>query len=129
MAAPAAGWKVPTGFVGKSAVAPFLLIAALAAQSPIVDGAVARGKTLVEVNCSGCHATGPRGKSPNPLSPPFRTLHRRYDVGQLQEALAEGIAVGHPIMPEFVLRPDQINDVIAYLRTLEPKPSGGGAKR
>jgi len=26
---------------------------------------------------------------------------------------------GHPTMPEFRLEPDQINDVISYLKTLE----------
>jgi hypothetical protein len=53
------------------------------------------------------------------MAPPFRSLHERYPVENLQESLAEGIITGHPSMPEFRLDPDQITDVIAYLKTLE----------
>ena len=35
------------------------------------------------------------------------------------QAFAEGIVTGHPSMPEFRLAPDQINGVIAYLKSLE----------
>ncbi len=76
------------------------------------------GLALVTANCSGCHAVGPAGSSPNPEAPPFRELKQRYPVAFLAEALAEGIATGHPGMPEFVLQPDEINAVIAYLETL-----------
>jgi hypothetical protein len=60
--------------------------------------------------------------SPSPLNiaPPFHTLHLRYPVEHLEEALAEGITTGHPTMPEFKLDPGQIGDVIAYLKSLEP---------
>jgi mono/diheme cytochrome c family protein len=40
-------------------------------------------------------------------------------VELLQEALAEGIVTGHPSMPQFQLDPGQVQDVIAYLKTLE----------
>jgi hypothetical protein len=53
------------------------------------------------------------------VAPPFRTLHRRYPVDSLAEALAEGIVTGHPMMPEFQLDPGQVGDVIAYLKTLQ----------
>jgi cytochrome c len=80
---------------------------------------VARGLALVEENCSRCHAIGREGLSPLPAAPPFRQLHERYPVEDLAEALAEGIVTGHPAMPQFVLDPTQIEDVIAYLKTLE----------
>ena len=66
-----------------------------------------------------CHAVGRAGDSPLRIAPPFRTLHTRYPVENLAEALAEGITVGHPAMPEFRLDPDQIDNLIAYLKTLE----------
>jgi mono/diheme cytochrome c family protein len=53
-------------------------------------------------------------------APPFRELHRRYPVDDLAEAFAEGITTGHPSMPEYRLAPDQIEDVLAYLRSLAP---------
>jgi cytochrome c len=58
-------------------------------------------------------------KAPLKIAPPFRTLHRRYPVETLHEALAEGIVTGHPTMPEFRLDPDQIGDLIAFLKSLE----------
>ncbi len=57
--------------------------------------------------------------SPLKIAPPFRTLHLRYPIETLEELLAEGIVTGHPTMPQFRLEPDQINDVISYLKTLE----------
>jgi cytochrome c len=78
-----------------------------------------RGQTFVQTNCARCHAVMRVGNSPLSIAPPFRTLHTRYPVESLQEALAEGIVTGHPTMPEFRLDPDQVAGVIAYLRTLE----------
>ena len=52
------------------------------------------------------------------IAPAFRTLRQRYPVESLGEALAEGIVTGHPSMPEFRLEPDQVTDVIEYLKTL-----------
>ena len=85
-------------------------------------GDIKRGRILVEMNCATCHAVGRGGRSPYAPAPPFRTLHEKYDVSGLAEALAEGIVVGHTgprQMPRFVLEPDQIEDVIAYLKSLE----------
>jgi hypothetical protein len=53
------------------------------------------------------------------VAPPFRTLHERYPVETLEEALAEGIATGHPAMPEFVFSVPEIKDFITYLKSLE----------
>jgi cytochrome c len=83
-----------------------------------------RGKLLVQQNCARCHAIGATGSSPYAPAPPFRTLHERYDVGDLAEAFAEGIIVhtdrGDDQMPQFMLQPDQIDDLIAYLRSIQP---------
>ena len=83
----------------------------------------ARGEFLARENCSTCHAVGPVGVSPYPLAPPFRTLPKKYDVEGLAEALAEGIVVGNTgarQMPMFVLSADEIDDLIAYLKSLVP---------
>ncbi|MCB4825228.1 c-type cytochrome [Roseicella aerolata] len=83
------------------------------------DGRPEAGRTLAQANCARCHAIGRTGASPFASAPPFRTLHRRYPVEQLAEALAEGIETGHPAMPEFQLSQAQITDLLAYLKTLE----------
>ena len=79
-----------------------------------------RGRIFAQANCAHCHAVGKTGESPLKLAPAFRTLHLKYPVENLEEAMAEGIRTGHPNMPAFQLDPGQISDLIAYLKTLEP---------
>ena len=50
-----------------------------------------RGFTYVRVHCARCHSIDRVTPSPLTIAPPFRTLHERYPVESLQEALAEGI--------------------------------------
>lgn len=92
-----------------------LLASSALAQEPSPE----RGRAFAEENCSRCHAVGTMGASPLPPAPPFRQLHALYPVEHLAEALAEGIVTGHPEMPEFQLTPEEAEDLIAYLRTLE----------
>ncbi len=83
-------------------------------------GDPARGARLASDNCGRCHALGREGDSPNAAAPPFRLLAERYPLENLEEALAEGITVGHEGtgMPEFELSPEQIDDLLAFLRGL-----------
>jgi len=92
----------------------FMLNPALAA-SP----AEQRGKTYALTNCARCHSIDRMTDSPLKIAPPFRTLHKRYPIETIGEALAEGIETGHPTMPTFQLDPDQIHDLLSYLKTLE----------
>lgn len=78
-----------------------------------------KGLDFVTAHCARCHAIDKVSPSPLKAAPAFRTLHFRYPVEQLEETLGEGIVTGHPEMPEFKLEPDQIADVIAFLKTLE----------
>jgi mono/diheme cytochrome c family protein len=101
-------------FLRQLAVAAIMMTPALAA-SP----AEQRGKTFALTNCAKCHSVDRVTNSPLKIAPPFRILHKRYPIETLAEALAEGITTGHPTMPQFQLDPDQINDLLAYLKTLE----------
>ncbi|GJD38700.1 hypothetical protein OICFNHDK_1150 [Methylobacterium bullatum] len=85
----------------------------------VLDTHEKRGEVIARTNCVRCHAIGRIGPSTLAEAPPFRMLHRRYPVGDLGEALAEGITTGHPTMPEFRLDPDEADNLIAYLKTLE----------
>jgi mono/diheme cytochrome c family protein len=93
---------------------------ALLAPPAAADADVARGKAMVEANCSRCHAVGATGESTHPDAPPFRTLSTRYPIDALEEAMAEGISTGHPDMPEFIATPDQIEAIIAYIASIQP---------
>ena len=87
-------------------------------------GDAASGRAIAERNCQSCHAIGPEGPSPVAAAPPFRDLVKRWPAENLAEALGEGIQVAHNgnvQMPEFELEPEQVDDLIAYLQTLQPK--------
>ena len=88
------------------------------------DSKIKVGKLIAETRCAKCHATGPTGDSPHPDAKPFRYLSDNYPVRNLEEALAEGIVVGHPDMPMFVLSPYEIDSLITYLESIqEPHPA------
>jgi mono/diheme cytochrome c family protein len=92
-------------------------LGALAASDQATDER--KGRTIVQINCATCHAVGRQGDSPMTKAAPFRDLHKRYPVENLQEALGEGIATGHATMPEFKFEPKQVDEIIEYLKTLE----------
>ncbi|HEV7416650.1 MAG TPA: cytochrome c [Tianweitania sediminis] len=96
------------------------LLCSFASDVSIAEGTSAeqRGREIALANCSRCHSVEAVGASTLPEAPPFRLLHRRYPVEQLEESLAEGIGTGHPEMPEFRFEPAQISDFLAYLRSL-----------
>jgi cytochrome c len=100
-------------------ILPLLMLSpASAAERPVEEG-----QAIVKANCSRCHAIGPTGESPNPKSPPFRALSKKYPVQNLEEALAEGIIVGHENeqMPPFQFSPSQVEAIIAYLNSVQVK--------
>ena len=102
-------------FALRQTLVTLMLTAPALAASP----AEQRGKTFALANCARCHSIDRVTPSPLQVAPPFRTLHKRYPIESLAEALAEGIVTGHPTMPEFRLEPDQIHDLLSFLKTLE----------
>ena len=102
--------------------AALFALAALPAQAePATHATLMRGKAIAQANCGKCHAIGPTGASPNPKSPPFRILSHKYRLSDLEEALAEGIVVGHEgaEMPQFRLSTGQIEALLAYLGSIQ----------
>lgn len=85
------------------------------------SGSIQRGRTFARANCSKCHSIDAVTPSPLPIAPAFRTLSRRYPIEDLRESLAEGIVTAHQNMPEFRLEPDQIDDFLAFLKSLQPR--------
>jgi len=104
------------GLGGRVAALWLLAATAAAAEAEAIEA----GRAIAEARCASCHAVGQSGESPLPPAPPLRALHHRYPVEHLAEALAEGMAVGHPAMPEIVLEPPEIDAFIAFLQSLEP---------
>ncbi len=102
---------------GKTLPALLFGIACLVA-APAGAQNIGEGQAIAERLCSRCHAIGFGQKSSHALAPPFPVIARRYSVWGLQEALAEGIIVGHADMPKFVFTPSQINDLLGFMDTL-----------
>jgi mono/diheme cytochrome c family protein len=110
-----------------AALAPMLAGAALAATAAHADGTVAgdpaTGQALAERLCARCHAISGPGPSPLVQAPPFSGFERQWPVYYLAEAMAEGLVIGHGPMPEFTFTPQEIEDLLAYLHSVQ---LGGG---
>lgn len=102
-------------------VAITLALTIASADAATLTAAQQRGQAFARTNCGGCHSIGSVTPSPLAIAPPFRSLHLKYPIEMLEEALAEGITTGHPSMPEFRLDPAQINDLISFIKRFEKR--------
>lgn len=76
------------------------------------------GHVFVRRACAGCHAVAEQGASPNPLSPPFRTLSARLPGPALATELSDIASRGHVQMPPIYMTPAEIRAVAAYIRSV-----------
>ena len=91
-------------------------------------GDAAKGAQLYQNNCMACHGVNADGNGPaavalNPAPTNFRTVE--FWKGRTDEQLEEAIQSGSPgtsMMPFTHLAPDQIEDLVAFLRTQAPEP-------
>jgi len=79
---------------------------------------ITKGRALAEANCARCHNLEKTGDSPFVPAPPFRIISKNYKPSDLEEALVEGIVVGHPAMPEFELTGEQAAALGAFIDSL-----------
>lgn len=84
------------------------------------QGDLSKGRAIADRYCARCHNVVDEGVSPFQPAPPFRELASRWPLENLEEALAEGISVGHEAMPEFKLNIDEIDDLMSYIRSINP---------
>lgn len=101
------------GISGAAGIGLFLACAAAAQPAE-------RGLEVAIDKCSGCHAIREEGLSPNPKAPPLRTLNTRYPFDALRDNFLKGMAVGHQDMPILILAPEEVDDLLVYLRSLDP---------
>lgn len=95
-------------------LAGFVLASATAALS--LDDP-ANGKQLAEQWCANCHAVAPNQASASADVPPFIEIaHRRSaEIQRLRYFLLDP----HPVMPNFNLTRQEIDDLIAYISSLK----------
>jgi cytochrome c len=107
-----------SGFLLAGVASLAFVQAAAAEDQPTLSA----GRRIAAAQCGTCHATDREGESPNPRAPRFRDLGARYPWADLRQALAKGMIIGHPaLMPKPALGPTQIDDLIAYMKSLEPR--------
>ncbi len=71
-----------------------------------------RGKILVEAECLACHGD----KTLSPRAPGFQDVARMPSTTAL--SLGVFLRTSHPTMPNILLSPADLDDVIAYILTL-----------
>jgi cytochrome c len=102
-----------------------LALAACASPAAPVSAAdpqkTSDGRFLVEVHCAECHAVSRNDRSKHREAPALRTLSESYPISALEESLAEGIVVGHPDMPEFRFRSEDVAAIISYLESIQDR--------
>ncbi|MCY4514317.1 MAG: cytochrome c [Candidatus Tectomicrobia bacterium] len=104
--------------------------------SPAEAADVEAGKVLYEQRCAPCHGTD--GKANTPTAQALQPPPRDHTDGVYMNGLTDshlfrvikdgGPAVGKsPIMPpQFDLKEEQLNNIVAFLRTLAIPPYEGG---
>lgn len=97
------------------------VLASLQTPLPADPAAVTRGHRLARTGCAQCHAVEPSGSSANAYAPPFRDLLGFEPGRSIDEVFARGILVSHAGMPRFGLREAEQADLLAYIRTLQPR--------
>ncbi len=82
---------------------------------------VREGELLAEKKCSGCHAVGVRGYSPNQHAPEFRSLSRKYSWFWLRGLITRRIFATHEQMPQFDFSREDVDTIVAYINSLSSK--------
>ena len=108
-------WRRPSWCAPAVGLLAMMLVGSVPATAQ--DDLAERGRIIADTYCGTCHATGASGDSPLAEAPPMRTFKTLWPVENLAEALAEGIMVGHPGMPEIAMTPSEIDAFLAYLNS------------
>jgi mono/diheme cytochrome c family protein len=76
------------------------------------------GQAFAQTSCSGCHAIGPYGSSPNPNAPPFGAIANQE--GLTAETLSYWLRGAHnyPSEMDFYLSERQADDLVRYMMAL-----------
>ena len=78
-----------------------------------------RGERLLRRHCARCHRVGLAG-SPTPnQAPMFRELSRTVSMDDLANSLSDGELTGHPPMPSFYFTSQEVDVIMAYLKSIQ----------
>jgi mono/diheme cytochrome c family protein len=79
----------------------------------------ARGHVLSEQWCAQCHGVRPGMSSSNPKAPSFPAI--ALEPSATEYSLRTFLRTPHPTMPNFILKPDDIDDIVDYIISLKTR--------
>lgn len=102
-----------------------VMLPALAAAQP---APAARGLALARRDCGMCHALDMASPSRNAQAPPFRDLHKRFVVKDLDAGRLTALIGRHKErMPRFRLTPSEAAALVAYIQSVQGRGDAGSA--
>ena len=96
------------------------LLLALHAAGAAAQGDSLAGARLAERWCSQCHAVTSGRASPEKTAPTFPAIAAESSVTDY--SLRVFLRTPHATMPNLVLKPDEIDDLVVYILSLKPRP-------
>jgi mono/diheme cytochrome c family protein len=91
---------------------------ALSSQALAQDADIEAGAFYAKQVCAACHAVLPNEQiSPLAEAPTFQSVADMPGMTEL--ALTVWLQSSHPTMPNIVLEPDDMRNVVAYIRSLD----------
>ena len=96
--------------------AALALTAVIVAAAPAAAQDIARGERLAKAWCASCHQVGPN-QGTSDVAPAFALIAN--DPDRPDSALRAWLIDPHPPMPDLNLAEDEIEDLIAYIGTLQ----------
>ncbi len=94
------------------------VLLALSSEAGAQDADIEAGAAYAKQICAACHAVLPNEQiSPLPQAPTFQSI--ADTPGMTELALTVWLQSSHPTMPNIMLEPDDMRNVIAYIRSLE----------
>ena len=91
-------------------------LSGLSAQAQHASDPVA-GAAYAKQYCSKCHAIDRTGTSPEPAAPPFKDVANTK--GMTATALTVWLTTSHPTMPNIVIEPNDMDNVVAFILSLK----------
>ena len=88
------------------------------------DSSEARGHSVAQAACAGCHAVEPARDSPHPKAPGFGSLEMRH-TASLEGRVAQLTREGHYGMAPVSLTPGELSDLLSYMGSLDTPPRSG----
>jgi mono/diheme cytochrome c family protein len=79
----------------------------------------AQGQALSQQWCSQCHGVRPAEASVNPKAPAFVAI--AAEPSATEYALRTFLRTPHPTMPNFIIKPEDIDDIVGYIISLKPQ--------